>query len=144
VALLIGVAAAVVAADQLTKAIAAAYLPSSDSVALVGDWVRFTLTYNTGSAFGLVSSPTLLVAAGSAVSLAVLAYAIWGRLEASPRRRLPLGLVLGGSLGNLVDRTRSGAVVDFVDLRVWPVFNLADIAITVGVALLMLDIARRR
>jgi signal peptidase II len=57
---------------------------------------------------------------------------------------LPLGLVLGGSLGNLVDRTRTGAVVDFVDLQVWPVFNLADVAITVGVALLMLDIARRR
>jgi signal peptidase II len=140
----LGVAAAVLAADQLTKVIAAAYLPSGDSVRLAGDWIQLTLTYNTSSAFGLVSSPALLVAAGGAVSLAVLAYTIWGPLDASPRRRLPLGLVLGGSLGNLVDRTRTGAVVDFVDLQVWPVFNLADVAITVGVALLMLDIARRR
>jgi signal peptidase II len=138
------VAAAVLAADQLTKAIAAAYLQDGASAQLLGDWVRLTLTRNTGSAFGLVSSPSLLVAAGSVVCLAILAYAMCGGLEAAPRRRLPLGLILGGSLGNLLDRIRTGAVVDFVDLRVWPVFNLADAAITVGVALLMLNIIRRR
>jgi signal peptidase II len=113
-------------------------------VPLFGGPLQLTLTRNTGSAFGLISASAVLVVAGILVSVVVLAYVAAGRLTARPRRALPLGLVLGGSLGNLADRLRLGAVVDFIDLRVWPVFNVADIAITVGVGLLALDLLRRR
>jgi signal peptidase II len=65
-------------------------------------------------------------------------------LEAAPGRALPMGLVLGGSLGNVLDRIRAGGVTDFIDLRVWPVFNLADVAITVGIGLLAIGLIRRR
>jgi signal peptidase II len=59
-------------------------------------------------------------------------------------RSIPLGLIVGGALGNLLDRIRLGAVVDFVDLQVWPVFNAADTAITVGMLLLAVEMFRRR
>jgi signal peptidase II len=142
-ALFFGIAAVVLAVDQLTKFVAVATLADVGSTSLVGDWVRLTLTHNTGSAFGLVSSTGLLIAAGCLVCVVVAAYAVLGGLAGTPRRRLPLGLVLGGALGNLLDRVRTGGVVDFVDLRVWPVFNIADVAITVGVALLAFDVVRR-
>ncbi len=143
-AFVFAVAAAALAVDQSSKLAAVATLVEGGSVPVLGDWVRLTLTHNTGSAFGLVSSSAVLIAAGGLVCLGIAAYALLGGPSRAPRRELPLGLVLGGSLGNLVDRVRTGGVVDFVDLRVWPVFNLADAAITVGVALLAFDIVRRR
>jgi signal peptidase II len=143
-ALLFGVAGVTVAFDQLVKVAARRGLDVGASVPLVGDWVRLTLVHNTGSAFGLISSEWVLIAVGVAVCVAVLAYAIVGRgAKAAPERALPMGLVLGGSLGNVLDRIRAGGVTDFIDLRVWPVFNLADIAITVGIGLLVIGLTRR-
>jgi signal peptidase II len=144
-AVLFGVAGVTFALDQLVKAAARRGLDAGTPVPLVGEWVRLTLVHNTGSAFGLVSSGWALVAVGAAVCAAVVAYATVGRgLEAAPGRALPMGLVLGGSLGNVLDRVRAGGVTDFIDLRVWPVFNLADIAITVGIGLLAIGLIRRR
>jgi len=143
-ALLFGVAGVTVAFDQLAKVAARGGLDAGASVPLVGDWIRLTLVHNTGSAFGLISSEWVLIAVGVAVCVAVLAYAIVGRGAKTARERaLPMGLVLGGSLGNVLDRIRAGGVTDFIDLRVWPVFNLADIAITVGIGLLVIGLTRR-
>jgi signal peptidase II len=129
----------VLAADQLTKQWALAVL-ADGPVGVVGP-VRFALTHNTAGAFGLGGSVVPFLA------LAALGLVIWMVSTGSATARLPLavalGLVLGGAFGNLVDRVaRSpgllrGAVVDFVDLRVWPVFNLADAAITCGCLLLL-------
>ncbi len=136
---MLGVAVAVLAADQLTKAWALRDL-ADGPVEIVGS-VRFNLTRNTAGAFGLGGAlvPFLAVAA------LVLVVALVARAEviARPGLALAAGLVLGGALGNLVDRlARSpgllrGAVVDFVDLRWWPVFNLADAAITCGCLVLL-------
>jgi len=133
------------AADQLAKAAATGGLAPNTPIPVIRNWVQLTLVHNAGSAFGLISSGWVLIGIGTAVCAAVLVYVTVGRgLEAAPGRALPLGLVLGGSLGNLLDRIRTGGVTDFIDLRVWPVFNLADIAITVGIALLAMGLIRRR
>ena len=135
--------AAILGVDQLAKAVALGRLDPRFPVSIVGKWVRLSLTHNTGSAFGLVSSGWVLIAIGSIISAGIAAYALGGGLGRAPGRALPLGLILGGSLGNLSDRLRTGGVIDFIDLRVWPVFNFADIAITVGMALLAISLIRR-
>jgi signal peptidase II len=140
-----GVAAAVIAADQLTKWWAVDRL-SRGPVTITGP-VRLALTRNTGGAFGL-GRGFLPVVVLAGVALVVVLFTA-GRAIDRPVVAVALGLVLGGALGNLADRLfRSpglfrGAVVDFVDLRWWPVFNLADAAITVGcVGLVLLSMAR--
>jgi len=135
----VGAAVVVVGLDQLTKAWAMHNL-SDGPVDIVGP-IRFTLTRNTAGAFGLGGAFVPFLALG-ALALVV---ALVARAEVIRRPGLALaaGLVLGGALGNLVDRlARSpgllrGAVVDFVDLRWWPVFNVADAAITCGCVLLL-------
>jgi signal peptidase II len=133
------VAAVVVAADQLTKAWAVAGLEDGP-VTILGP-VRLALTRNKAGAFGLGGAFIPLLAVGATVLVVVLVAR--GDLVRRPLLAVAAGLVLGGAFGNLVDRLfRSpgllrGAVVDFVDLRWWPVFNLADSAITCGCLLLL-------
>ncbi|UCE01293.1 MAG: signal peptidase II [Candidatus Latescibacterota bacterium] len=101
-----------------------------------GDWVRITITHNTGAAFGLLPgarAPFIVISVVAAVGL------IWAHYLLPPSdraRRVPMALILGGNLGNLVDRIRLGAVTDFIDVGVgslrWPTFNVADIAVVVG------------
>jgi signal peptidase II len=143
-AFLFAAAAFTLAVDQVAKAAARSGLAPNTPIPLIRNWVQLTLIHNAGSAFGLISSGWVLIAIGAAVCLAVVVYVTVGRGLEAAGRAVPLGLVLGGSLGNLVDRIRTGGVTDFIDLRVWPVFNVADIAITVGIALLAIGLVRRR
>ncbi|MFB3880537.1 MAG: signal peptidase II [Armatimonadota bacterium] len=132
-----------VALDQATKAAALAYL-AGGGVSLLGGPVQLAVSRNRGSAFGLPTPPWAAIAIGVVVCVIVLGYAI-GSASALPRARLAaLGLIVGGALGNLADRLCHGAVIDFIDLKVWPVFNVADIAITVGVAGLAIGAVRRK
>jgi signal peptidase II len=107
---------------------------------LVGP-VRLTLTRNTAGAFGLGGAAVPFLAVGALALVVVMASS--GATTRQPALAAAVGLVLGGALGNLADRVfrapglLKGAVVDFVDLRVWPVFNLADAAITCGCLLLV-------
>ncbi len=139
-ALVGGLAAAVVLADQLTKLWAVDRL-SRGPVTIVGP-IRFALTHNSGGAFGFGSGVVPVVVL-SVVALVVVLFVV-GRSVDRTAVAVALGLVLGGALGNLGDRLfRSpgfgrGSVVDFVDLRWWPVFNVADAAITIGCLLLVL------
>ena len=140
-ALVGGVAAAVVVADQLSKWRAVDRL-SRGPITVVGS-VRLALTRNSGGAFGLGSGVVPVVVLAF-IALVVVLFVV-GRSVDRAATAVALGLVLGGAVGNLADRLfRSpgfgrGAVVDFVDLRWWPVFNIADSAIVVGVALLALN-----
>jgi len=138
------VAAAAFALDQGTKILAVAHLDPGSFVPLLGGWLRLTLTHNVGSAFGLIGSGAIPLAASALVCVVVLGYVFRGGLVRAPGRSMPLGLIVGGALGNLLDRVRTGGVIDFIDLRVWPVFNIADAAITIGVGLLAIGLARRR
>ncbi|MBV9848417.1 MAG: signal peptidase II [Armatimonadetes bacterium] len=146
-------AALVLAADQITKHwVARAHRgwPLTG-----GDYSRevipgfFSLTYaqNTGGAFSILQSSTLLLAlASAAAALAIVIYTLRHRGPLPGLLAVALGGALGGALGNLMDRVRLHYVVDFLDLHVgahqWPIFNVADSAICLGVALLALHYAR--
>jgi signal peptidase II len=121
----------VVAADQAAKQAAASGIARGDSVnVFLG--LDLTNTRNTGVAFGALQDGG--VAIGILVALALSLLVGYFALNATrPWLWLPVGLLLGGALGNLADRARAGAVIDFIDPVAWPAFNLADAAIVVGV-----------
>jgi signal peptidase II len=136
------VAAVVVVVDQSTKWWALQALDGARTIDVVGS-LRLRLLFNRGTAFGLGSRFGPLIAVLAVVVVAVLARA--GSALRGRAARMSLGLVLGGAVGNLIDRLvrdgtgfLGGAVVDFLDLQWWPVFNVADMAITGGAVLLAL------
>ena len=146
-------AGAIVALDQITKAVVLDRLALGVPVPIVDGLLSLTLVLNPGLAFGLLGGVPpawrWLVAALSLVALAVLARVALRVLpDGGWAGRLAIGLIFGGAVGNLVDRARFGAVVDFVDVYWrgwhWPAFNVADSAITVGVALLALRLLNDR
>jgi signal peptidase II len=141
----------VIALDQTTKALLVRSLELHGSVPLVDGLLSISHVRNRGAAFGLLSDldlpyqPLLLTLLSIGALLAITLYFV--RLPASARLpRLGLALVLGGAIGNLLDRMRLGYVVDFIHVywrqHQWPDFNVADSAITVGVLLLVFDILR--
>jgi signal peptidase II len=133
--ILLLVAGAAVLADQLTKQVVGRTLGLGESVDIVGP---FTIHHvqNSGIAFGLFGSRTsiVIVVTAIAVGAMLIFFARSGRRH--PVLPVALGLVLGGSIANLVDRVRLGYVTDFLDLVAWPAFNLADTFIVVGVTIL--------
>ena len=134
--------AAVVALDQATKAIATASLDRDEKVnVFVG--IDLTEVHNRGVAFGALSGGGAIVVVLIAVALALLLVYFAANSD-RPLLWLPVGLVIGGALGNLTDRARLGAVIDFVDPVLWPAFNLADAAIVLGVLALLYVIEERR
>jgi signal peptidase II len=142
-------AALIVLADQVTKAIALARLTYGERVEVTG-FFNLVLVFNKGAAFSFLAgaggwqTPLLILfAVAAALIVTVL-------IVRSPGRAMLCGglaLILGGAIGNVIDRLRFGYVVDFVDLHArgwhWPAFNVADAAITVGAALVILDGFRR-
>jgi len=138
--------AAVVALDQATKAIVRSSIPRGSSEKFFLG-INFVNTRNTGVAFGLLSGGGAVVVVIIAVALVALA-AYFATHADKPLLWLPTGLLLGGAVGNLLDRVRGDAVTDFIDLPLWPPFNVADMAITFGVLSLLYALeaprARRR
>jgi signal peptidase II len=130
------VALAAVFADQVTKRIVTGTLPLDDSVHVVGP-LSLHHVQNSGIAFGLFSSATAVVTI--VTGIAVVWMLVFFARSGSRHPVLPaaLGLLIGGSLSNLVDRIRLHHVTDFLDLKWWPAFNLADTFIVVGVAILL-------
>lgn len=140
----IAVSAMTLILDQLSKALVLRHLSEGHPVSLLGRVVCLNLTTNTGSAFNLLQNQgDVLVGIGIAICLIIMALVVL-RPDLQCCYMLPLALVWGGSLGNLLDRLHRGAVVDFIDLRVWPVFNISDIAITIGFLVLAYQLLRRR
>jgi signal peptidase II len=125
----------VVALDQATKQLAATNIARNDQVAVIPG-LDFTNTRNTGVAFGALAGGGLLVALLIGVSLTLLV-AYFAVHRDMPWLWLPVGMLLGGALGNLADRAREGAVIDFIDPVAWPAFNVADAFIVVGVFALL-------
>lgn len=133
----IAVAAALTALlDQASKASAQAFLQGHPSQPIIKGVLHFTYIQNTGAAFGMLRDSGFLLSAISLVFL--LAVVLFGATTPLSSRgmRLALGAGIGGAVSNLIDRFTKGYVVDFIDFRVWPVFNLADIAIVLGLGLL--------
>jgi signal peptidase II len=133
---LAAIALAAIAADQLTKRIVTHHLSLDEATHVVGPfWIHHV--QNSGIAFGLFASATAAVIALTGVAVACM-LVFFGRSGARhPVLPVALGLVIGGSLSNLLDRVRLGYVTDFLDLRYWPAFNLADSFIVIGVVILL-------
>lgn len=142
------ISAAIVALDQITKAIISAALPVHGSASIIRGLIDLTHVQNTGAAFGLLNAaefPFKTSILALVAALALVGIALYSARLAPHQKiaRLALALVLGGAVGNLIDRLRHGYVVDFVDVywgehHFWA-FNVADSAITIGVVLMMLD-----
>jgi signal peptidase II len=132
---LLAVATAAIFADQLTKQLIARTLEVGSTVSLIGP-LTIHHVENSGIAFGFFSSRTTIVIAVTAIAVGWMLWFFARSGRRHPILPVALGLVLGGSISNLVDRVRLGRVTDFLDLSAWPAFNLADTFIVVGVAVL--------
>jgi signal peptidase II len=132
--------AVVVAADQAAKAAVEGHLVPGQEVDVLGP-VGLTLSHNRGVAFGIAGGAGATVVLLTLVALAAVGV-VFARNPTRPLVWPAVGLLAGGALGNLADRVRAGAVTDFVAVGAWPPFNLADVAITVGVVLLALAFLR--
>ncbi len=123
-------------ADQLSKTAVRAWLPLGTPMPVIPPVLYLNHTKNMGAAFGLFPNATMLFIV---VAICACALFLWLGRRGFDRRRIAVGfgLMLGGAIGNLIDRLRFGAVTDFIDLQVWPVFNLADTALTFGALLLL-------
>jgi signal peptidase II len=127
---------AVVAVDQATKALARGAVARGEQDPILPG-LKLVNVRNEGVAFGIDAGGTTLVLVLVAFALVALV-AYFARHSAKPLMWLPVGLLVGGALGNLVDRVREGAVTDFLKIPLWPAFNLADVAIVAGVLALLL------
>jgi signal peptidase II len=131
----VATAGVVVALDQITKQIAVANVERGEHAGLLPG-LEISNTRNTGVAFGVFQDGGTIVAVLIGVSLLLL-IGYFLRHSDVPWMWLPVGMLLGGALGNLADRAREGAVIDFIDPVAWPAFNVADSCIVVGVFLLL-------
>lgn len=131
--------ASVVFLDQITKFLAVRLLQLNTPVILIKNFLNLTLVHNRGAAFGLFQNQLFMFVLISIFAIALILHNLRNKKN-SFVFKLSLSLILGGSTGNLIDRLRFGFVIDFLDLYVWPVFNLADSAITIAAVLLTWEI----
>ena len=125
------------AADQFTKWLVAGTFRPGQGLPILDPTLHLTYVQNTGAAFGLFKGQQALFIVCSVLIGAWIIKAFVAGASLSLIVEWSYALVLGGAIGNLIDRARLGYVIDFIDLRVWPVFNVGDSAITIGVTLLM-------
>lgn len=129
--------AAVLIFDQWSKKMVAAYIAPGQSVEILPGVMWFSHVFNRGAAFSILQGQTVyFIIAAAVVAVGLIAFNYFAKPE--PLLQLITGMMAGGAVGNLVDRFRLGHVVDFIDFRFWPVFNLADIAIVTGGILLVI------
>ncbi|MCQ9208357.1 MAG: signal peptidase II [Omnitrophica bacterium] len=133
--------------DQLTKFIVLNQFQPGESLPVIKNVFHISLVCNKGVAFGLFSEQGAIFAWISFVAVLIMCYTVSCYKKISLFRKSTqvfLSLVLAGAIGNLIDRIRFGCVVDFLDFRIWPVFNVADSAITIGTLLLVLQILKKK
>jgi signal peptidase II len=138
--------------DLLTKHLILTDLELGESVQVVGNTVRLTYILNPGGVFGVSIGSNVVYLIVSLIVIAVVIYTMWRRLANSKIIDFSLAAVVGGAVGNFIDRLRFGAVVDFLDVNIpdidifgismqrWPIFNVADAAVTVGMIVIILTL----
>jgi signal peptidase II len=133
------IAAIIVIADQLVKYLISSSMDLNQTIPIIEDVLHLTYIHNSGAAFNLFEGRTgMLIALPLFVTLFILVYVVVKRNKEHWLQLLSLSLIAGGGIGNLIDRISQGVVVDYIDFRVFPIFNLADIAVTVGCGLLVI------
>jgi signal peptidase II len=128
-------------ADQLTKALVVANLAIGERARLLGDVVQVWHAQNRGAAFSLFQGGTVVFLVVSVLSIGMVAYFHRGLRDRTPWLHVVLGIVLGGTLGNFIDRLRQGYVTDWLSVGIgdtrWPTFNVADSSVVVGIGILV-------
>lgn len=127
----------VIILDQLTKYFIKNNFQLNQSVPLIKNILHLTYVSNTGSAFGLFKNFNSFFTLFSAIVIIVIFYYLKKIRQDETKIQFAVSLLLGGTIGNLIDRMLYGAVTDFIDFRIWPVFNVADSAVTVSVVILI-------
>lgn len=137
--ILLGWSIIIVILDQVTKALVKEYMKIGESIAIIGDALRLTYIKNPGMAFGIIVGGKLFYTIFASLACVVILIYLFRLKPEHFWPRLALSFILGGALGNLIDRMRQSEVVDFIEIRIirWPVFNLADIAVTIGMVILI-------
>ena len=123
--------------DQLSKFIIKQWMGLQESISILPGVFHLTYVHNTGAGFGILKDQTLLLIL---ISLGVIFYIRYKIREVDAKDRLlqlSLAFILGGAIGNLIDRVFLGYVIDFLDFQIWPIFNLADSFLTIGVIVLV-------
>ena len=135
---------AILIVDQSLKSLVRLKLAVGESIPLINNIFHITYVTNTGAAFGLFKNSAIFFIIISVVAIAFIAGLILKSIKraefmANPRFDLGLIMIISGAIGNLADRLKFGYVIDFIDVRIWPVFNIADTSITIGTMLLILS-----
>ena len=150
--LMVTISSAVLVFDQITKVVVEKTMSLYQSIEMIPNFVHITYLRNTGAAFGFLAggrSPLRMIffILVSSVAIGCISYLLKTLRPQQKTLIVSLSLILGGAIGNLVDRLRMGEVIDFIDLHWyhvhWPAFNVADSAISVGVALLFVQLMRK-
>ncbi|MFC4735525.1 signal peptidase II [Bacillus daqingensis] len=138
------IAAVIIGADQLTKWLVIDRMEIGQSIELIEGFLYLTSHRNAGAAFGILQGQMWLFYIATVVVVGVIIYMIQAKLDGSRWYGVALGLILGGALGNFIDRVYAGAVVDFIDVYIFtynfPIFNVADSALVTGVIMVILHV----
>ena len=131
--------------DQLSKYLVDSSMELGQTIPLIKGLFDLTYVRNDGAAWNILSGKqTLLIVVTGAVMLTIIAYVIVNRKKISLLEKLSLGMIVGGGIGNLIGRASVGYVIDFLNIQIIPVFNVADIGVTVGCILLILTILKSK
>ncbi|MFC1708583.1 signal peptidase II [Candidatus Omnitrophota bacterium] len=131
--------------DQLSKILLSRVLTLNESIPVIRNFFHLTLIHNTGIAFGALKGNSRIILVVTIIGLGLIIYSLKKDILATKHpsnlktllvRKMAVGFIVGGALGNMIDRLRLGCVIDFLDFRIWPVFNLADSFITIGAVIL--------
>ncbi|MHC1718467.1 MAG: signal peptidase II [Acidaminococcaceae bacterium] len=135
--LLLIIAAFVVVVDQFTKYLVTSNMIEGMGIPIIDGIFHLTYILNPGAAFGILENNRWFFVLTAVAVLAILFFYRHTIMAESRLVQIGIALFAGGALGNLIDRIRTGLVIDFFDLRIWPIFNVADIAICLGVGLIL-------
>lgn len=141
---ILSAAALVFIADRITKYIIIKSLVLGQSIKVIPGILHITPVFNDGAAFGVLRGCSVFFIAFSFVVVAAILLILSRPLRIDALRGLTLALILGGAAGNLIDRLKFGYVIDFIDFRIWPAFNVADSAISIGAALIVFSALTKR
>ena len=133
---------AVVILDQFSKYIVVENMALGESIPIIEEVFHLTYILNPGAAFGMFAHNRLFFIAIAVIVIGIIIWVLREILASPWEVKAGCGLFLGGAIGNLIDRARQGLVIDFFDFRIWPVFNIADIAICIGVGLIIWNLLK--
>ena len=136
-------AVAFVVLDQISKSVISSSMSLNQSITVIPKLFELTYILNDGAAFGMLSGKQkLLIAVTVAAMILITLYAILDRKKHGKLEQIALGMIVGGGIGNLIGRVSEGCVVDFFNIHIIPVFNVADIGITIGCLLLIIAVLK--